>query len=338
MTLSIAIYVYPQVEVLDFAGPFEVFTTASRVSGRRDPGQAAPFQVFTVARTLSPVQARAGLRVLPDHSFADCPPVDVLLVPGGVVDQEVPDVQVIDWVRHTAAGAQLTASVCTGAFLLAKAGLLQHLQATTHWEDVADLRTQFPDVRVQEGVRWVDQGAVVTSAGIAAGIDMSLHLVARLAGEPLAMATARQMDVPYVGVPQPATPVSGPARAGTVIYAQDLERMSVFYRAMLGMRLLHQDAMHHVIGSVDTQLVLQVIAPSLAAGGAVATPARPLPRADQAIKPFFTVPSLAEAEAAASPLGGLVFGDTYAGPGIRMRNALDPEGNILQLRERLLPP
>jgi transcriptional regulator GlxA family with amidase domain len=338
MTLSIAIYVYPQVEVLDFAGPFEVFTTASRVFGRRDPGQAAPFQVFTVARTLSPVQARAGLRVLPDHSFADCPPVDVLLVPGGVVDQEVPDVQVIDWVRQTATCAQLTASVCTGAFLLAKAGLLQHRQATTHWEDVADLRTQFPDVQVHEGVRWVDGGAVVTSAGIAAGIDMCLHLVARLAGEPLAMATARQMDVPYVGVPQPAAPAPGPARAGAVIYAQDLERMSAFYQAVLGMRPLHQDATHHVIGSVDMQLVLHVISPPLVAAGAGAAGAKPVPRADQAIKPFFTVSSLAGAESAAGPLGGMVFGDTYAGPGFRMRNACDPEGNILQLRERLPTP
>ena len=337
MTLSIAIYVYPQVEVLDFAGPFEVFTTASRVHGRRHPGEEPPFRVFTVARSAEPVQARAGLRVLPDHGFANCPPADVLLVPGGVVDQELADAQAIDWVRRTAAQAQLTASVCTGAFLLAQAGLLKDQRATTHWEDLDDLRTRFPALRVQEGVRWVDEGAIVTSAGIAAGIDMSLHLVARLAGEPLAIATARQMDVPYTAVPLPATPRPGPARAGAVIYARDLQRMSAFYQGMFGMRPLHQDAVHHVIGSADTQLVLQAMSPPLPTVNAGSAAAGPTPLADRAIKPFFTVASLAQAEAAAGALGGMVFGETYAGPGIRLRNACDPEGNILQLRERLQP-
>ena len=107
------------------------------------------------------------------------------------------DESVIAWIRATAANAQLTASVCTGAFMLAKAGLLHHKKATTHWEDIDDLRSQFPEVQVQDDVRWVDEGQVVSSAGIAAGIDMSLHLVARLAGSRLAEATARQMDVPY---------------------------------------------------------------------------------------------------------------------------------------------
>jgi transcriptional regulator GlxA family with amidase domain len=93
----------------------------------------------------------------------------------------------------------ITASICTGAFILAKAGLLNGKSATTHWEDVADLRSSFPEITVLEGVRWVDQGSIVSSAGIAAGIDMSLYLVSRLAGEPLAIATAKQMDVPHRG-------------------------------------------------------------------------------------------------------------------------------------------
>jgi transcriptional regulator GlxA family with amidase domain len=197
MTLSIGIYLFKNVEVLDFAGPFEVFTTASRVFLRRNPGKEAPFSVFTVAKTTAAVQARAGLKTLPDFSLDDCPGIDVLLVPGGVVDEEVQDERVIAWVRATAANAQLVASVCTGAFLLAKAGLLHQKKATTHWEDIDDLRRQFPEVQVQDGVRWIDEGRVVSSAGIAAGIDMSLHLVARLAGSQLAEATARQMDVPY---------------------------------------------------------------------------------------------------------------------------------------------
>jgi transcriptional regulator GlxA family with amidase domain len=194
---SVAIYVFPDIEVLDFAGPYEVFTTASRVFKRRNPSADPPFRVFTVAQQLAPVKARAGLVVQPDFAFDSAPPVDLLIVPGGVVDAELDKTEVIDWIRACSGRAQLTASVCTGAFLLAKAGLLQGKAATTHWEDIADLRRQFPDVVVKEGLRWVDEGAVVTSAGIAAGIDMSLHLVARFGSPALASLTARQMDVPY---------------------------------------------------------------------------------------------------------------------------------------------
>jgi transcriptional regulator GlxA family with amidase domain len=197
MTISVGIYLFKNVEVLDFAGPFEVFTTANRVSLRRSPDNDAPFKVFTIAKTTDVVQARAGLKTLPDFSLSECPRVDLLLVPGGVVDEEVQDEGVISWVQATAASAQLTASICTGAFILAKAGLLHQTKATTHWEDIDDLRIQFPEVQVQGGVRWVDEGRVVSSGGIAAGIDMSLHLVARLASRQLAEATARQMDVPY---------------------------------------------------------------------------------------------------------------------------------------------
>jgi transcriptional regulator GlxA family with amidase domain len=120
--------------------------------------------------------------------------VDVLVVPGGVVTAEMAKQPVTDWIARTAATSQLTASVCTGAFLLAQAGVLRTQRCTTHWEDVADLQAQFPALQVLEGPRWVSEGGVVTSAGISAGIDMSLHLVERLAGRELALATARQMD------------------------------------------------------------------------------------------------------------------------------------------------
>ena len=143
------------------------------------------------------MRARAGLNVLPNFSLQNCPAPHVLVVPGGVVDKEVGDANVIDWVRNQSAQAMITASVCTGAFILAKAGLLEGRTATTHWEDIADLQAEFGNVLVREGVRWVDEGAIVTSAGIAAGIDMSLHLVSRIAGKELAIATARQMEVPY---------------------------------------------------------------------------------------------------------------------------------------------
>jgi len=199
VTIAVAIYVYANVEALDFAGPFEVFTTASRLFGRRHPQQPEPFKTCTVAKTAEPVRARAGLTVLPDFTVDTCPAPGLLLIPGGVVDQELEDAAVVEWIARTARHATVTASVCTGAFLLAKAGLLAGKSATTHWEDIADLRTAFPDVTVKENVRWVDEGSIVSSAGIAAGIDMSLHLVARLASAELAQATARQMDVPYRG-------------------------------------------------------------------------------------------------------------------------------------------
>jgi transcriptional regulator GlxA family with amidase domain len=197
--MNVAIYIFPNVEVLDFAGPFEVFTTASRVMQRQQ--QPAPFRVFTVARSLEPVTARAGLRVLPDFSFEDCPTPDVLVIPGGVVDAELGDASVIDWVTRSAQSAQLVSSVCTGAFILAKAGLLAGRRATTHWEDIDDLRCMFPDVEVLEGRQWVDEGRIVSSAGIAAGIAMSLHLVGRLIGTQLGRATARQMEVPFAAEP-----------------------------------------------------------------------------------------------------------------------------------------
>lgn len=191
---GVGIYLYDEVEVLDFAGPFEVFSTATRIHGRAHPGSQPPFEVFTVAATPAPVRARGGLGVTPHFGFDGHPHIDVLVVPGGDHTAEMRKPEVIGWIAAQAAGAQLTAAVCTGAFLIGAAGLLAGKRAITHWEDAADLRRMLPDVRVLDGGRWVDEGAVVTSAGISAGIDMSLHLVARLAGHALAARTARQMD------------------------------------------------------------------------------------------------------------------------------------------------
>ncbi len=195
--LSVGILVFDAVEALDFAGPYEVFTTASRVAGRRTPDAGKLFDVACMSRDGQPIQARAGLRVLPEHSFANHPPCDLLIVPGGVVDAAMTCPHTLQWLAHTAAQAQITASVCTGAFLLAASGVLRSGEVTTHWEDVADLRARFPALTVRTGPRWIDNGALVTSAGISAGIDMCLHLVARLAGSELAQHTARQMDYPW---------------------------------------------------------------------------------------------------------------------------------------------
>ena len=123
----------------------------------------------------------------------------------------------------------------------------------------------------------------------------------------------------------------GPARAGVLIYAMDLDRMSGFYQRLLAMRLLHQDADHHVIESDDMQLILHAIPPHIAKDISIATP--PVVREEQAIKPFFTVRTLAEAAAVLAEFGCSMVGPEYPGPGIRTRNAVDPEGNVIHLRE-----
>jgi transcriptional regulator GlxA family with amidase domain len=200
--MKLGILVFDDVELLDMAGPYEVFTTAARVHGRGQPAGAAPlFEVVTLAREAGPVRARAGLRLQPDHTLADHPPLDLAVVPGGVVDAELARPEVIAWIAAQRRSARVLASVCTGALLLAQAGVLDGLEATTHWEDLDALRALRPAVRVRGDVRWVDEGEVLTSAGISAGIDMSLHLVARLHGRELAVRTARQMDYDWKDTP-----------------------------------------------------------------------------------------------------------------------------------------
>ncbi|AIR91238.1 DJ-1/PfpI family protein [Pseudomonas cremoricolorata] len=201
MSLTVGIYVFDDVEVLDFAGPYEVFTTATRMQQRSATGAPPPFDVLTIGRTTAPVKARAGLKIDPDHDIRSHPSLDCLIVPGGVVTAELGKPDVIDWIGRQTTLTSTVASVCTGAFLLAKAGTLDGLRVTTHWEDIDELKAMFPALEVVSGVRWVDQGALLTSAGISAGIDMSLHLVERLHSRTLAERTARQMDFDWTQNP-----------------------------------------------------------------------------------------------------------------------------------------
>lgn len=195
---TIGILLYDDIEVLDFAGPFEVFSTADRVHGRLNPGGERLFEVCVISETGNLVRARGGLQIQSQHGFDDALDLDVLLVPGGVVTRELEKAPVLAWIAQRARSARIVASVCTGAFLLGKAGLLHGHRVTTHWEDLEDLRTLLPDSEVEADARWIDEGKVVTSAGISAGLDMSLHLVERLAGRDLALRTARQMDYAWI--------------------------------------------------------------------------------------------------------------------------------------------
>ena len=188
--------VFDGVAALDVAGPFEVLTRARLepgVESRRSDEQAL-FDVFTVARTHEPVTATGGLVLVPRHSFADAPRIDLLLVPGGFGTRPLlQDEVTIDWIRAASAGARRTASVCTGALLLARAGLLDGRRATTHWGAFGLLSSLGRDVRVDREARFVDDG-VLTSAGVASGMDLALHVVESLFGRAVADETARYIE------------------------------------------------------------------------------------------------------------------------------------------------
>ncbi|MGY4490420.1 DJ-1/PfpI family protein [Pseudomonas sp. TE3610] len=193
-TLDINLLLYPEVEILDFAGPYEVFSVASRVALRDGVLPHNAFRVHTVAADPDLVRARYNLRVQADASLSTAGPCDVLIVPGGVVDQPLAHHPTLDWVASTAARTALVTSVCTGALILAKAGVITNQRVTTHWGDLQLLQSEYPALEVVADVPYVDLGALITSAGIAAGIDMSLHVVARVLGIETAHSTARQMQ------------------------------------------------------------------------------------------------------------------------------------------------
>jgi transcriptional regulator GlxA family with amidase domain len=206
---NVGILVFDDVEVLDFAGPFEVFSRARTVPGpeSRRSEESAPFEVFTVARTAAAVRAVGGLAVLPRDGFADAPRIDLLLVPGGWGTRALlADEEVLAWLAERAAAARLVTSVCTGALVLGKLGLLDGRRATTHWAALDLLAALSPAIDVERDRRWVDDG-VVTSAGVAAGIDMAFHLVARLCGEEVARETARYIEYPWVPSGMPNKPL-----------------------------------------------------------------------------------------------------------------------------------
>jgi transcriptional regulator GlxA family with amidase domain len=195
--MRVGILIYPEVEVLDFCGPYEVFA-ATRLDESRRREEPSPFDVILVADGWGPVTASGGLRVLPDHDFTDCPPLDILVVPGGWGSRtQVNNRRLVGWVRRQASAVRLVTSVCTGSFLLGQAGLLRGRRATTHWKSLDRMRQTFPDVTVEDGMHVVEDGTILTSAGISAGIDLALRVVARIHGEAVARATARHMEYPY---------------------------------------------------------------------------------------------------------------------------------------------
>ncbi len=190
-TRNVAIVLYEGVELLDFAGPGEVFAAASHIGGTR--GKPA-FHVYTVATSKAPITSQGFLKVTPDYSLEDAPQPDIIVLPGGDSSKLSDDPRFMTWARKAIEGAELAMSVCTGAFVLGKAGALDGRTATTWFGATEKLRKVVPKATVQDGRRFVDEGRVLTTAGVSAGIDGALHVVARLLGRSVADGTARYME------------------------------------------------------------------------------------------------------------------------------------------------
>ncbi len=193
----VGILIFPVVEVLDFCGPFEVFS-AVRLDESRRREDLSPFEVLVVAERAETVIATGGLKVIPDCTTAECPPLDVLVVPGGWGTRaEIENRPLLDWIGARGREVETLTSVCTGAMLLGHAGLLDGRRATTHWRSLDWMRESFPRVTVERDCHVVEDGNVITSAGISAGIDMALTVVTRYYGEAIGRATARHMEYPF---------------------------------------------------------------------------------------------------------------------------------------------
>lgn len=188
---TVGILLFNEVEVLDFAGPFEVFSIATLLESNEKP-----FIVKTISENGELVTARNGLKVKPDYSFANHPSFDIVIIPGGFGAEqiEINNSSVIEWIKNQQSRVEFMTSICTGALLLAKAGILDGKKATTHWMDIDRLEQEFPNISVQRDVKFVDEDSIITSGGISAGINMSFHLISRLHGKDVAIKTAKRME------------------------------------------------------------------------------------------------------------------------------------------------
>ncbi len=196
-TKRVGIVVFPDVEVLDFCGPFEVFSV-TRLDEQRRREEPSPFEVLLVAEKAGPVVTTGGMKVIPDCTLEQCPPLDILVVPGGWGTRaEMKNPRLLAWIKERAQQVETLTSVCTGSMVLGQAGLLDGRHATTHWRSLQWMRDSFPAVTVEEKQHVVEDGHVLTSAGISAGIDMALRVVARYHGEAVARNTARNMEYRY---------------------------------------------------------------------------------------------------------------------------------------------
>ena len=186
---NVAIFIFDDVEVLDFAGPFEVFNVTGEVT------DLVPFNTYTVALTEEPVKARGKLSINPHYSIDKCPTPDIILLPGGDGRRRLmKDERVLSWIARHVDNLEKLLSVCTGAFYIAHSGLLNGLSATTHHGAFSEFKETFPDIELIEDKRYVENGKIITAGGISAGIDMSLYVVGQLLGEEKLALTLEEME------------------------------------------------------------------------------------------------------------------------------------------------
>jgi putative intracellular protease/amidase len=184
---NLAIFIFDGVQIIDYTGPFEVL-------GQAHDGQKKIFNVYTVGEKAGPITTNMGMTVTPKYSFADMPKTDILVLPGGNVNPGLENPKVIKWVQETAANAEFVMSVCNGAFYLGKAGLLDGLNATTFYGLIDELKTLAPKAHVVKDRRFVDNGKIITTAGLSSGIDGSLHLIERIVGRGRAQEVALNLE------------------------------------------------------------------------------------------------------------------------------------------------
>lgn len=186
---NVGIYLFNKVELLDFAGPYEVFSTTSELNDHK------VFKVFTVSEDGGAIKSVNGLIVIPDYSFDNHPKIDILIIPGGEgTKNEIKKKKVMEWVNKTQGSAEIMATVCSGARIPAVLGLLDGLEATTHQSVIDDVKKLAPNVTIDHTKRFIDNGKIMTSGGISAGIDLSLHIVKKLCGEDTAQKTMEYME------------------------------------------------------------------------------------------------------------------------------------------------
>ena len=196
MAKNVGIFIFDEVDILDFSGPYEVFSRTRTRPGieSRKNNDSAPFNVFTISKLQQTIRVSGGLKVLADYNFKDSPKVDILLIPGGLGTRSLlQSKEIISWILDTAEGASLLTSVCTGSLLLARAGLLKNKKATTHWGALELLKNVSPSTKILKDRRVVDDG-IITSAGVSSGIDMAFQVVAKLFGDDVATDTAKYIE------------------------------------------------------------------------------------------------------------------------------------------------
>ena len=190
--INVGILLFDEVEVLDFAGPFEVFSIAINEKEQK------VFNVFTIAEKRQ-IYARNGLEVNAKYLLDNIPNLDILVIPGGYGREmiELYNIKLLKWIKEQYRATKIIFSVCTGAFILAEAGLLDRLNVTTHWMDIDRLAKDYPSIRIVKNVRYVDENKIITSAGISSGIHASLYLVAKMFGRDVALKTAKRMEFDF---------------------------------------------------------------------------------------------------------------------------------------------